>query len=444
VGAALESAGERADFTHEHGRGEVKPLFRRWLPGLFLVGVAAGCAQGPPPPAPAAPPEVEISGPLVREVTDYEEFTGRTEAELSVQVRARVSGYLDKAYLDKSLIREGSEVNKGDLLFVIDPRPFKAALDAAAAQVALQEANLQLAKITYSRARSAAGRATGVVSPLELDQTRSQQAQAQASLDLAKANLATARINLDFTEVRAPISGRVSRRLVDANNVVTADQTLLTTVVSLDPAYVYFTVDERTLLRLRGEGQQVAGPSSASDPGSARVEMGLANEDGYSRQGAVNFEDNTVDPGTGTILMRGVFANPKTASGGRLLSPGMFARVRLPIGKPKRAVLVADRALGTDQGKKFLYVVKDEADPETGRVRPVVERRYVQPGALHGGLREILGEGKEGVLPAGQKVAPNERVIVIGLQRVRPGAEVAPKDVPMPTGGLTGVRGQGS
>jgi multidrug efflux pump subunit AcrA (membrane-fusion protein) len=163
--------------------------------------------------------------------------------------------------------------------------------------------------------------------------------------------------------------------------------------------------------------------------------MGLAAEEGYPHQGYINFEDNRVDSGTGTIRMRGVFANPRTPGGVRLLSPGMFARIRLPLGLPHRAILVSDRALGSDQGKKFLYVVKDTADAETGRPQQVVERRYVQIGRLHGGLREIKEAVNGRALPANEKVAANERVVVSGLQRIRPGAVVHTKDVTMPARG---------
>jgi multidrug efflux system membrane fusion protein len=403
----------------------------------FAFGLCAalvGCSKAPPEAKAPPPPDVEVSLPRERAVTDYEELTGRTDAEYSINVRARVTGYLDKAFLDKSAIKEGSEVKKGDLLFLIDQRPYKAALDQAKAAVGVQEANLKLARITLSRSLDASRRGYGVISPLEIDQNRSQADQAKANLELAKANLATAQINYDFTEVRAPISGRISRRLIDANNVVVADNTLLTTIVSIDPIYVYFPVDERTLLRLRSEAEP-AYPATNGEPTSAPVEMGLANEEGYSHQGVVNFEDNSVDPGTGTILMRGVFANPRTARGTRLLSPGLFARIRLPIGQPKKAILVADRALGTDQGKKYLYVVTSKSNGDKAGVHHIVERRYVQIGGLHGGLREIKHSVDGKALPANQTVAANEKVVVSGLQRIRPGSEVSPKVVEMPATG---------
>jgi len=400
---------------------------------VLLCLALAGCSKAPPDQKAAPAADVEVSLPRVREVTDYEELTGRLDAENSINVRARVTGYLDKAFLDKSAIKEGSEVKKGDLLFLIDQRPYKAALDQAKASVGVQEANLKLARVTLSRSLDASRRGYGVISPLEIDQNRSQVEQSSANLELAKANLATAQINYDFTEVRAPISGRISRRLVDANNVVVADNTLLTTIVSIDPIYVYFPVDERTLLRLRSEAEP-AYPANG-EATSALVEMGLANEQGYSYQGVVNFEDNTVDAGTGTILMRGVFANPRSARGTRLLSPGLFARIRLPIGQPKKAVLAADRALGTDQGKKYLYVVTSKTDGETERVRQVVERRYVQIGGLHAGLREIKHSVNGKALPANQTVAANEKVVVSGLQRIRPGSEVSPKVIEMPVAG---------
>ncbi|HZZ82665.1 MAG TPA: efflux RND transporter periplasmic adaptor subunit, partial [Gemmataceae bacterium] len=235
--------------------------------------------------------------------------------------------------------------------------------------------------------------------------------------------------NLEWTTVAAPISGRVSQRLVTPGNLIIADQTLLTTIVSLDPIYVYFTVDERTLLRLRAKYADTTG---SRDPAFASLEMGLADEKGYSHKGTLNFEDNTVDQSTGTMLMRGVFANPITPAGARLLSPGLFARVRLNIGKPRPGILVADRAIGNDQGKKFVYVIADKADEKTGELKKVVERRYIQIGDLHQGLREIKTATKTGKLPTRQTVGASEEIVVAGLQRLRPGSQVTPKLVDMP------------
>jgi RND family efflux transporter MFP subunit len=394
---------------------------------LVAFTAVVGCGQAAPQGGTPPPPEVEVSPPIVHEVTDYEEFTGRIDAELSVEIRARVSGYLKEIRF-----KDGDMVKEGQVLFQIDPRPYQTAVAKDKAALAQAEAHLRRLEQDFGRARQMLARRA--VAREDYDKTAGDRSEADATVSSAKAALDNSRLYLEWTQVRAPISGRVSRRLIDRGNMVAADQTALTTVVSTDPMYVYFDVDERTLLRLRSEAQP-ASPSANSYQSSALVEMGLASEDGYSQQGVINFEDNRVDSSTGTIRMRGVFANPRTASGVNLLSPGLFARVRLPLGLPHRAILVSDRALGTDQGKKFLYVVKDRADAETGRPQQVVERRYVQLGRLHGGLREIKEAVNDRVLPANQKVAANERVVVSGLQRIRPGAVVQPKDVKMPAVG---------
>jgi RND family efflux transporter MFP subunit len=395
---------------------------RPWfiLAALVTTGTA-GCDQSPPKNAEPPPPEVEVSKPLVREVTDYEEFTGRTDAIDSVQIRARVSGYLTKINF-----ADGDEVKKGQVLFEIDARPYKAQFDQDQADLANKRAIFDKTKKLIERTLSL--RPSGGSTQEDVDNQGGDHEIAKAAVGQAEAKLRAAKLMLDWTEVRAPIGGRASRKLITEGNLVVADNTMLTSIVSLDRIYVYFYVDERTLLRIRTNARPV--PDSPASVGLA--EVGLAYEEGYSLRGSIGFEDNTVDPGTGTIPMRAELKNLKTAAGQWLLSPGLFARVRLPIGNPKVAVLVADRALNTDQGKKFIYVVADKADAKTGKVGPIVERRYIQAGGLHGGLREILQTLDSQPLPANQKVLPDERVVVSGLQRVQPGIQVQPKDVPMP------------
>ena len=390
-------------------------LARCWLPGMLLAFVAAGgCAQAPVEAPPPPPAEVEVSLPLVREVSDYEECTGRTDAENSVEIRARVTGYLKEVHF-----KDGDTVKEGQPLFEIDSRTYQADLAKNEAALAQAKAHLARLDLDYARARNLVQ--TRAMSREDYDKVGGNRDEARAGVESARAILETSRLYLAWTQVRAPISGRLSRRLIDKGNMVKADDTVLTTIVSIDPLYLYFDVDERTLFRLRSE---VLPASQSSMPNSFRVEMGFAGEEGYAHQGVINFEDNRVDPSTGTIRMRGVFPNPKTARGGLLLSPGLFARVRVPIGQPRPVVLVSDRALGTDQGRKFLYVVKVKTDAETGRVQQSVERRYIHPGALHGGLREIKEEIQGKALPANEKVGPEEKVVVSGLQRIRPGAEV--------------------
>jgi RND family efflux transporter MFP subunit len=392
---------------------------------LLLVGVA-GCGQAPPAPEAPPPPEVEVSRPLVREVTDYEEFTGRTDAIDSVVVQARVSGYLDKINF-----QDGAEVKQGEVLYQIDPRPYKAQLDQDKAALVNARAVVVQKEALFRRTGSLLRK--GASSREDYDNQKGDWEVARAAVGQAEARARSSQLNLDWTQVTAPVSGRLSRTLVTRGNLVVADNTQLTTVVSLDPMYAYFNVDERTLLRLRN----LARPAYVSTGGgeNSRVELGLSYEEGYSLTGTIGFEDNRVDPGTGTILLRGVFKNPRLPGGARLLSPGLFARIRLPVGTPRKAVLVSDRALGTDQGKKFLHVVTDKSDPDTGRIRHVVERRYVQPGSLHGGLREIREEVEGEALPAKERVAPNEKVVVSGLQRIWQGVEVQTRDVKMPARG---------
>jgi RND family efflux transporter MFP subunit len=394
-----------------------------WL--LICLG-AAGCGQASPAPEAPPPPEVEVSRPLVREVTDSEEFTGRTEAIDSVVVQARVSGYLDTINF-----KDGDVVKQGEVLYRIDPRPYKAQLDQDKAALVNARAVVVQKEALFRRTSTLVRK--GASSREEYTNQQGDWQVAKAAVGQAEAKVRSSQLNLDWTQVTSPISGRLSRTLVTRGNLVVADNTQLTTVVSLDPMYAYFNVDERTLLRLRTQAQP-AYVSSGSQQKS-RVEMGLSYEEGYSLTGTIGFEDNRVDPGTGTILLRGVFKNPVLPSGARLLSPGLFARIRLPIGQPRKAVLVSDRALGTDQGKKFLYVVNEKTDPETGHIQHVVERRYVHPGALHGGLREIKEEVDGEPLPAKEKVTPKDKVVVSGLQRIWQGVEVQPRDVKMPARG---------
>jgi RND family efflux transporter MFP subunit len=374
--------------------------------GALILAALTGCAQKPPEPS-LPPTSVMVSYPIEREVTDHADFTARTAAVDSVDLRAHVWGYLDKVNF-----KEGALVKKGDLLFVIDQRPYKAALEAQKAQVTNQEATLSLAQITLDRAQRASRQGGGFVAALELDQDRSQVDQTRANLELARANLLTAQINYDFTQVTAPITGRISRYVITVGNMVQGgDQgasggTLLTTIVSVDPMYAYFDVDEYTMLRLNQLSR--AGKIKSPRTGGLPVWLGLANEEGYPHEGTINFVDNQVNPKTGTLRLRGVFPNKDEA-----LSPGYFARVRMATGKPHKALLVSDRALDSDQGQKVLYVVTDKNE---------VVSRPVRLGALHDGLREITDGLK-----------PGERVIVNGLQQIRPGSTVAPKLVDMLT-----------
>lgn len=337
--------------------------------------------------------------PLMGEITDFEDFTGRTEAVRTIDIRARVTGYLAKRHF-----REGSEVEEGDLLFEIDPRPYQAEVARAEANLHQAEAHLRRLERDYNRSVNLA--ATKALSPQEFDKVVGDRDEGAAALDVAKAQLQTARLNLSFCQVSAPIKGRMSRGAIDPGNMVKADDTLLSTIVSQDPIYAYFDVDERTMLRLQRWAQEGKINGDLSD---VEVTMALADEDGYPHQGKINFEDNRVDANTGTLRVRGVFRNAD-----RLLSPGLFVRVRLPVGQAYQAVLVAEQAVGTDQGRKFVYVVDKD---NKANYRPV------KLGRAYNGQRVVI-----------KGLSTEDRVVVNGLQRVRPGAEVVPKIVDMPGG----------
>jgi RND family efflux transporter MFP subunit len=369
---------------------------------LGLCMIVAGCARVPSEVPVAAPMPVTVSYPVERDVTDHADFTGRTAAVESVEVRARVSGYLDQVNF-----KEGALVKKDDKLFQIDPRPYRAELERAKGTVAQCDARVRRVERDYQRAKSLIQR--GAVGQEEYDRYEGDYREAVANLDVAKANRDLATLNLEYSRVIAPVSGRVSRYVVTLGNLIqSGDQnggTLLTTIVSVDPMYAYFDVDERTVLRVR----QLIREGKAKAAGETKwpVSLSLATEEGFPHQGTINFEDNQVSPKTGTLRVRGVFPNKDEA-----LTPGFFARVRVPIGQAHRALLVTDRAIDSDQGQKVVYVVSE---------RNEVISRPVRLGALHHGLREITDGLK-----------PGERVIVNGLQQVRPGVTVEPKLLEMP------------
>jgi RND family efflux transporter MFP subunit len=375
---------------------------------MLVLGLsvgATGCTRGPSAPPPAPPVSVTVSHPVERYVTDYADFTARIAAVDSVEVRAHVWGYLQKVNF-----REGDLVTKGQVLFELDPRPYQALLNQAKAKVTQDKAQLAFDEAEYQR-------------NLQLYQrkavTRSQLDKAAATRDIDLANIeaddaavATNALNLEYTKITAPVSGRVSRYDVTVGNLIlSGDQggsggTLLTMIVSVDPMYAYFDVDELTVQRAR---QLVrAGKLKSRAEATLSVSLGLAAEEGFLHEGTVNFVDNQVNPKMGTLRTQGVFSNTD-----RALTPGFFARVRIPVSPPHPAVLVSERALDSDQGQKVVYVV-DKDDK--------VVSRAVRLGAMHDGLREVADGLK-----------PFERVIVNGLQQVRPGATVEPKLVRMPT-----------
>jgi len=345
------------------------------------------------------PPTVTTSQPVERAVIDYDEYTGRTAAVEEVEVRARVSGYLNKVNF-----KEGSEVQKGDLLFVIDPRPFQTVLDAAMGQVAQWDAKRARAEADVARTQRLLPR--GAASQKDLDTAMADLNEARAAIQSGQAAVNRAILDLEFTKVTAPISGRISRTFITEGNLVNADATVLTTIVSLQPMYAYFDVDERSMLRY----QQLARASNQTKArGRVPVSLTLANETIEPQQGVLDFVDNRVDPTTGTIRTRGVFRNTN-----RLLTPGLFVRVRIPGSDTYQALLVSDRAISTDQGQKHVWVVNEQN---------VVEYRQVSVGALQNDGLRVVNTG----------VKSGEWIVVNGLQRVRPGVTVAPQRGDMPT-----------
>ena len=380
---------------------QLLPQYRLGLILGFAL-LVAGCARAPAAPPAAAPTSVTVSYPVEREVTDYADFTARTAAVDSVEVRARVWGYLDKVNF-----KEGALVKKGDVLFEIDPRTYQAAVDQAQALVIQAEAQLRFKESQFKRYEKLVAKAA--ISREEFEQVQSERDVAAATIGSHKADLRQRQLDLGFTKVLAPISGRVSRMLVTEGNLVQSGQngggTLLTTLVSVDPIYAYFDVDERTVLRVRQLIRE--GKVRSARETEWPVSLGLATDEGFPKRGTINFVDNQVNPKTGTLRLRGVFSNSD-----QTLDPGFFGRVRVPIGQPHDAVLVTDRAIDNDQGQKIVYVVNEKNE---------VAARPVRTGALHDGLREITDGLK-----------PGERVVVNGLQQVRPGMTAEPKIVQMP------------
>jgi RND family efflux transporter MFP subunit len=365
-----------------------------------VTGGCGGEAKVTAPPA----PEVSVSQPVEEPVQEVLEFTGRTSAVDTVEVRARVTGYIAKVDFT-----DGALVKTGDVLFEIDPREYQATLDRAEGQVVRLRA--QLARVESEVARNVALRPSGAASARELERAIADRGAVEGELKAALAQLELARLDLEFTRVTAPVAGRVSRAEVTQGNLVVvgaAGGPLLTTIVSLDPMYVDFDADERALLRLRKARIVSDGAATPESIRAAQIPVlvALADERDFPHHGTLDFVDNRVDPSTGTIHVRAVLPNPD-----RLLTPGLFVRVRLPVSEPRPGILVTDRAVATDQDRKYVLVVND---------KNVVEYRPVKLGGLHNGLRAVA-EG----------LTPGEWVIVNGIQRTRPGATVSPQKVSM-------------
>jgi RND family efflux transporter MFP subunit len=359
---------------------------------LCALGIV-GCEQAAPPAVVVAPLPVTVSRPTELEYVRTYYFEGYTAAVETVDVRARVNGYLDKIYFE-----DGADVKKDDPLFLIDPRPYEATYNQAKAELASVEVQLKRLDADLARAEKLIAKRT--ISQEEFDKTAADRAAAHAEVLARQAAVEQADLDRHFCAIKAPISGRISRTLVTVGNLITANVTQLTTIVTMDPMYAYFDVDEPTVLQIRKSIRE--GNLKADRNTNIPIELGLDIDEGYPYQGRLDFVENRVDPNTGTLKVRAVFPNPQEA-----LSPGLHARIKLPLGKPQKALAITERAIGTNQGRKFVYIVNDKHE--------VVERP-VTLGTLEDGMR---------VITAG--LAPTDQVIVNGLQRVRPGVTVEPK-----------------
>ena len=366
-----------------------------WVLLLPLLAVACGQSQPEKPP-----PKVAVAHPVEREVLEWDDYTGRLEATSSVEVRARVSGYLQSV-----AFRPGQIVDANALLFVIDPRPYQAELDRAKANAAQTRSARELARNEARRASRLVDRKA--ISQEEFEARTATLRNAEAEVQGADAAVRTAQLNLEFTEVRSPIRGRVGRDLMNIGNLInggSAGATLLTTVVSLDPIHCYFEVDERAVLKYTDLA--TAGRRASSRDAPNPVLLQVADEDGYPHVGQMDFVDNAIDPSTGTLTGRAVFPNADLK-----LTPGLFARVRL-IGSGKyRTIMLPDAAIGTDQDERFVLAVDGENK---------VARKKVVTGPMIEGFR-VVREG----------VTTDDRVVVAGLQAVHPGSVVDPQDAPL-------------
>lgn len=370
---------------------------RSIMSGVIVAStlVLAGCDSGQAGGEQAPPsPEVSIAQVLSRPVQQWNEYTGRVSAIHTIELRARVSGYVQRvAY------KEGQEVKKGDLMFLIDQRPYRTALANAQAQLDRARVAEQLARMRDKNARLLIE--AEAISREELDTRRTTHTQSAADIDAAEAVVANAKLQLEFTEVRAPVAGKTSRALVTVGNLAVADQTILTTVVSQDPMYVYFDVDESSYLRYGEQARESEGA-----PAGTLVRAGLANEEGYPHAGTIDFFDNQVNSAVGTIRARAVLPNAD-----RVFTPGLFVRVQFVSGRKENVLLIDDKAVMTDQDRKYVYVVDKDNK---------VQRKDIVPGRMAEGLR---------VIQSG--LAADDRIVVAGQQKIHPGMPVKPNEIPM-------------
>ena len=361
-----------------------------WLFPAMSAVVLTACA--PPKSAPLPPMKVTVSQPQLATVTNWDEYPGHLDAVETVEIRPRVAGYIDSIHF-----QEGTEVKAGDLLFVIDPRLYQAELDHVQAQRQQAETHLELARNDLKRAESLRG--TKAISEEEYDNRSKAVREGEAALVAATANESTARINLDYTQIKAPISGKIGRRLVTAGNFVQlqgngGSATVLATIVSVSPIYCYFDVEESAVLKYRSSARL-----TETNSGGLACELALVNEEGFAHRGRLDFFDNQVNPQTGTIRLRAVFEN-----GDRALVPGMFANLRVLADLPVQTLVIPDVAIGSDQGYKYVFVVNAE---------DIVKKRSITTGRTYGARRAVL-----------KGLTPEDRVIVNGLMMLRPDLKV--------------------
>lgn len=358
--------------------------------GMFFAGQAAAQQE---------PPAVTAAKPVVRDIVEDDAFVGRFEAVDEVAVRARVGGYLQEVHFT-----DGAIVKQGDLLFTIDQRPFQAAHESAKSRVDVATSLLDFTKLQLQRAEELAN--SGNLSTATLDDRRREYLAAEAGFQGATADLRTASLDLEFTEIKAPLSGRIDRRLVSVGNLVQPDATLLTTIVATNPIDFYFDVDERLYLAYAQDARQRGG-ALQEGAGGLDVTVRIADRNNAAFTGKLDFAENRIDAATGTVRVRARFDNPDG-----VLQPGMFGRINVPGSLPYRGVMLPDEAIGADQDRRIVYVVDGEGN---------VSAKPVRPGPRNHGYR-VIREGLSG----------DETVVINGLMRVRPGVKVKAEIVTLP------------
>jgi RND family efflux transporter MFP subunit len=365
---------------------------------LFSWVAAASLAFAQGGPAPPPPPPVTVAKPLVKDIVERTDFIGRFEAIDQVDIRARVSGYLDKVHF-----QDGTFVKAGDLLFTIDPRPYRNELEQAQSAVTSSQVRLEFAQSDLDRAEQL--RRSGNITDQVYDQRRQAFLTAKAELDRAQAALRQAQLDVEFTQIKSPLSGRISRKLVSEGNLVNANETILTNVLSLDPIQFYFDVDERSFLAF--SRQTHGGTNTSANGETNEVELTLTDERLGTRKGQLDFVDNRLDSASGTIRVRAVFENKD-----RFLTPGLFGRVTVGASDPYKGILLPDEAIGSDQDRRVVYVVGENN---------IVNLKPVRIGPRIDGYR-VIRDGLTG----------NETVVVNGLVRARPGAPITPQMTTLP------------